>query len=502
MSERELREYYLVPFADAIKNGAQTVMINSTEINGTPMHANYHVLTEILKDELGFDGLAVTDWEDIIYLHSVHRISKDEKEATKIAINAGVDMSMVPLNLKFADYLVELVNEGEVPMSRIDDAVTRILRVKFRLNLFDQSITPQENYPDFGSEKFANLALDAAREAVTLLKNEEAILPLSKDKKVLFAGLGAHSLNALNGAWTHTWQGQKSDFNTAGKKTIFEAAQELSEGKASFVEGATFDELTTIEESVRAAKKSDVIVVCLSELPATEKVGDIVDLNLPKAQKELVRALAKTKKPMIAVLLQSRPRIISDIEPLFQAVIEGYWLGDEGGQAIAETIFGDNNPSGKLPFTYPRYANDLMTYDHKFSEERDKNFGLNGFNPQWSFGDGLSYTTFKYENLSVSDSILSDKINVSVKVSNTGSRSGKEAVMLFSRDHFASITPSVKRLRAFDKIELEAGESKTVEFVIHKADLAFMNKELKWITESGQFDLMIDDLKQTIRLTD
>lgn len=498
MSERELREYYLPPFINAIDKGAQTVMINSTEINGTPMHANHHVLTDILKGEMGFDGFAVTDWEDIRYLHNTHRIAKDEKEATKIAINAGVDMSMVPLSLSFADHLVELVNEGEVPMARIDDAVTRILRVKFRLNLFDEPTTNLEDYAKFSSEEFSNLALEAAKESVTLLKNENDILPLSKDKKVLFTGLGSNSLNALNGAWTHTWQGVNEDFNTKGKKTIYEAAKDLIGEKASFVEAATYNELTDIDKAVREAKKADVILVCLSEVPATEKVGDIVDLNLPEAQKEMVRRLAKLKKPMVAVLLQSRPRIIADIEPLFSAVLEGYWPGDEGGVAIAETVFGDNNPSGKLPFTYPRFANDLVTYDHKFSEEKDKHFGNNAFNPQWEFGFGLSYTTFEYSDLNVSNDTLHDKITVSVNVKNTGDLKGKESVLLYTRDHFASITPSVKRLKAFDKVDLEPGETKTVAFELAREDLAFLNNDFEWITESGKFDLMISILKKEI----
>lgn len=500
MSERELREYYLPPFEKAIEKGAQTVMINSTEINGTPMHANYHVLTEVLKEEIGFDGLAVTDWEDIIFLHTTHKIARDEKQATKIAINAGVDMSMTPLSLKFADYLVELVNEGEVPMSRIDDAVSRILRVKYRLNLFDYPTTLTDDYPDFGSEKFSTLALNAARESITLLKNKEHVLPLSKDVKVLFAGLGANSLNALNGAWTHTWQGQNSDFNTEGKATVFEAAQKIIEDKASFVEGVNFEALTNVDEAKQAARKSDVIVICLSELPATEKVGDIKDLNLPLEQKNLVKALAGTNKPLIAVLLQSRPRIISDIEPLFDAVIEAYWPGDEGGVAIAETLFGDNNPSGKLPFTYPRHVNDLLTYDHKFSEKKDKSFGLNAFDPQWEFGEGLSYTTFEYSDLTLSDTILSDNIIVSVNISNVGDVKGKESVLLFTRDHFASITPSVKRLRKFVKVELTPGESETVKFKIEKEDLAFMDKNLDWITEKGRFDVLIGSLKRKFKV--
>lgn len=497
MSERELREYYLTPFREAIANGAQSVMINSTEINGTPVHANHHILTDILKDELQFEGFAVTDWEDILFLYNRHHVAKDEKEATKIAINAGVDMSMVPMKLDFADHLIALVNEGEVSEARINDAVRRILRVKFRVGLFDAPITPLEDYPDFGSEKFIDYAYEAAKESVTLLKNEDNILPLSKDAKVLFTGVGANSLNAINGAWTHTWQGQNEAFNSENKSTIYEAAKQLA-SNAQFVQGTDYEKDIDVSKAVKAARNSEVVVVCLGELPATEKVGDIVDLNLPAAQKELVRALAKTGKPMIAVLLHSRPRIISDIEPLFQGVFDAYWPGDEGGRAIAETIFGDNNPSGKLPFTYPRYANDLVTYDHKTSETSDKDFGTNAFNPQWQFGEGYSYTTFEYSNLIVNDSIFSDNVIATVTVTNTGDRTGKEAILLFSRDHVASITPSVKRLRKFTKISLEPGESKEIRFEVTASDLAFLNAKLEWVTEPGEFDLTVGGLTKVV----
>lgn len=498
MSERELREYYLVPFKEVIKQGAMTVMVNSTEINGTPVHASKHILTDILKDELGFDGFAVTDWEDIVFLKSVHRVAKDEREATKIAINAGVDMSMVPMKLDFADHLVDLVKTKEVSEERINDAVRRILRVKFRAGLFDNNNAKKVEFDKYGSKEFADKAYEAAKESITLLKNENNILPLSKDKKVLFTGVGANSLNALNGAWTHTWQGQDTRFNTKGKETIYEAAQRLVGEKASFSIGTSYDTVIDIQAAVNKAQSCDVIVVCLGELPATEKVGDITDLNLPKAQKDLVIALSKTKKPIIAVLLQSRPRIISDIEPLFAAVLEGYWPGDEGGRAIAETIFGDNNPSGKLPFTYPRYANDVVLYDHKRSEKNDKNFGANAFNPQWEFGFGLSYSKIEYSNLSVSDTVFTDSIIVQVKVKNNSTREAKESVLLFSEDLVASITPSVNRLRAFEKITLQAQEAKVVRFVIKKEDLAYMENDFNWTTGEGEFIIKISDLQQKV----
>ena len=499
MSERELREYYLVPFKSAIEKGAQSVMINSTEINGTPVHANSKILIDLLKEELQFDGFAVTDWEDIIYLHTVHNVAVDQKEATKIAINAGVDMSMVPLSLSFADYLVELVNEGEVSQERINDAVRRILRVKYRLGLFDQMNTAAEDYPDFGSEKFASKALEAARESVTLLKNKESILPLSKDAKVLFTGVAANSLNALNGAWTHTWQGVAEQYNSEGRQTIFEYAQEIA-SNVKHVKGTSYTEEVDIKQAVKAAKSSDVIVVCLGETPATEKVGDIVDLSLPEAQINLVKALAELNKPMIGVLVESRPRVVSEIEENLDAVLMAYLPGDWGGQAIAETIFGLNNPSGKLPFTYPRYSNDLLTYDHKSSELRDKHFGLNAFNPQWEFGEGYSYTTFEYSKLAVSDTVLSDMITVSIDVTNTGDVAGKEAVLLFTKDHYASITPSVKRLRKFDKVYLEPGETKTISFELNINDVKYLAQDLNWMIDDGKMDLLIGDLKKEISI--
>ncbi len=498
MSERELREYYLVPFQEAIKGGAMSVMVNSTEINGTPVHANHHILTDILKDELAFEGFAVTDWEDILYLHNTHRIAKDEKEATKLAINAGIDMSMVPMKLDFADHLVALVKEKEVSEERINDAVRRILRVKYRVGLFDKKYSTPSEYPKFGSQEFANHAYEAAKESVTLLKNKNNVLPISKNAKVLFTGVGANSLNALNGAWSHTWQGIETKYNTKGKATIFEAAKKLIGENARFVQGTSYDSVIDINKAVAEASSCDVIVVCLGEMPATEKVGDIVDLNLPEAQKSLVRALAKTGKPIVAVLLHSRPRIISDIEPSFTAVLDGYWPGDEGGRAIAETIFGDNNPSGKLPFTYPRYANDLILYDHKFSEVKDKNFGMQAFNPQWQFGSGFGYSAIEYSNLAVSDSIFKDQFTVKVTVKNIGNREAKETILVFTEDKVASITPSVNRLRKFNKISLKAGESKEVSFVITAKELAFMDNDYNWITEEGEFLIKINSLTKSV----
>ena len=501
MSEREMREYYLVTFKEAIENGAQTVMINSTEINGIPVHSSHHILTDILKDELEFDGFAVTDWEDIKFLHNTHRVAKTDKEAVKIAINAGVDMSMVPLDFDFAEYLVELVKEGEVPMSRIDDAVTRILRVKYRLGLFENAFFPMDRYPKFGSEEFSQLSYNAALESLTLLKNTDEVLPLQKGKKILLTGVGANSLNCLNGAWTHTWQGIEPKYNTKGKLTILEALKkDVGEANVSFLEGTSYDKDINSAELGSAAADVDYIIVCLGEVPATEKVGDINDLTYPKAQLDLIRIAAATGKPVVAVLIGARPRIFNEVEPLIDAVLNAYLPGDEGGKAISKTLIGDNNPSGKLPYTYPRFPNDLLTYDHKFSEEKDANFAYDAFNPQYEFGFGLSYSKFSYSELTASTNSFTDSqpIEVSIKVSNTGSLKGFEVVQLYSRDHFASITPSVKRLRNFKKIELDAGESVIVKFTISPEDLAFVNAELKWVTEPGAFDLMIGDQKVTV----
>ncbi|MFN3404163.1 MAG: glycoside hydrolase family 3 N-terminal domain-containing protein [Cytophagaceae bacterium] len=498
MSERELREYYLVPFKAAIEQGAQTVMINSTEINGTPVHADYHILTEILKDELKFDGFAVTDWEDILMLHNTHKIADSEKEAVGIAINAGVDMSMVPLQLDFADHLVALVKEGKVPMSRIDDAVRRILRVKYRLNLFEKAYHPMESYTKFASAEFTDYSYKAALESIVLSKNSNNLLPLPKNKKVLVTGVGANSLNYLNGAWTHTWQGIESKFNTKGKKTVVEAiTDKIGSSNVIYVEGTGYDKDINTATAAAKAKEVDYVIVCLGEIPSTEKVGDIYDLTLPAAQIELVKALHKSGKPVITVLLQSRPRIFTEVEPLMQAVFVAMRPGDEGGRAIAETLFGDNNPSGKLPFTYPRFTGDFVTYDHKFSEEKDANFGLNAFNPLFHFGSGLSYTTFSYSDLKLDKKHMkgTEAIKISVKVTNSGKIKGKEVVQLYTHDQVASITPCVKRLRKFSKVELNPGESKVVEFTLTKDDLAFVDKNLKWITEPGKFNVMIANLK-------
>jgi beta-glucosidase len=498
MPERLLREYYLVPFQEAIKQGSLTIMINSSEINGTPVHADHHLLTDILKDELNFKGFAVSDWEDIVMLHTVHKVAASPKEAVKIAVNAGVDMSMVPFNFEFADHLVQLVNEKEVPMSRIDDAVRRILRVKFKLGLFEHPFYPKERYAKFGSAEFAQANYNAASECLTLLKNNNNILPLSADKKLLVVGPGAHTLNTLNGGWTHTWQGSDTAFYNPGKKSIVKALQDkVGASRVSFFEGTTFSKDVNTAKAVQAAQQADYVLVCLAELPTVEKPGDIESLDLPAVQKELVRALAKTGKPLIFVLSFNRPLVFNDIEPLSSAVVLAGYLGDEGGRVVADALYGDINPSGRMPFTYPRSTASLYTYDHKYSEEKDINFTFEAVNPQYQFGEGLSYTTFNYSDLTINKTTLKggDSLTISVAVTNTGKRAGKEVVQVYTKDLYASITPSVKRLKRFQKINLAPGEKKVLRFSIAATDLAFVGNDLKWITEEGDFEVIVGGLK-------
>ncbi len=497
MPERLLREYYLPPFEKAIQEGVLTVMVNSAEINGTPVHADKRILTDILKQELKFEGFTVTDWEDIIMLHTVHKVAPTYKDAVAIAINAGIDMSMVPMETDFCRYLVELVQEGRVPLGRIDDAVRRILRVKYRLGLFEKPYYPMNSYKKFGSKEFSKANYEAALECLTLLKNDDSILPLKKDRKVLVTGVAANLMNPLNGAWTHTWQGVDTRYNPGDKKTIFQAIKEIvGEANCLYSAGTGYDLDINIQETVKAAKEADYLVVCLGELPGTEKPGDIDDLTFDKTQMQLVKELSKTGKPVVLILAENRPRIISEIEPLLSAVLMAYLPGNEGGVAIADVLYGNFNPCGKLPFTYPRATGALVTYDHKFSETRDKEFGFTAVNPQYPFGHGLSYTTFSYSKLHINSPSMTalDTLEVSVMVTNTGNRAGKEVVQLYVRDEYASITPPVKRLKGFEKIFLEAGESKKVSFKIRASDLGFVNNDNKWITEPGDFQVLIDTL--------
>lgn len=493
--DRYMREYFLPPFAEAVKAGARTLMINSGEINGVPIHASKYMLTDVLRGELHFDGIAVTDWRDIEYLHDRHHIAATQKDAVMIAVNAGVDMSMVPYEYTFYNYLVELVHEGKVPMTRINEAVHRILKVKYQLGLFERPVGNPDDYPKFGSEEFRQVSVQAATEAITLLKNKENILPLKKDMKILVTGPTANTMRSLDGGWSYTWQGEQSDQFAANKNTILEAIQQkIGKDNVNYVAGAAFDSLQNVNDAVKAAKNADAIVLCLGELSYTENVGNIDDLNLPWAQTELAMELAKTGKPIILVLAEGRPRIVTQAEKLSAATLMAYFSGNEGGDALASIIFGDANPSGKLPYTYPRFPNALVNYYRKNLENGNSD-DSHGYNPLYEFGYGLSYTSFSYSNLKVSKPVLTDNgaLTITVDVKNTGKIEGKESVLLFISQLYASIAPDTKRLRGYDKIDLKPGETKTVTFSITPKDLAFVNDVSKTVTEAGEFNIQLGD---------
>ena len=506
---RTMEEYHLPPFYHSIKNGALTVMVNSGEVNGIPGHANKYLLTDILKEKWGFKGFAVSDWEDFINLYKVAQTDSTLKDAIATAINAGVDMSMVPNNPEYKTYcklLIELVNEGRVSQMRLDDAVRRILRVKNQLGLLNNYKKPNiKDYNNFASDEYRKAAYDAASESITLLKNNN-ILPISQEKSVLLIGPTANSLNCLNGAWTHTWQGVDDKYNN-DFPTIKNAIQS-NYSNFAFFEGSKLIMENKDEKDVQAsdlqlaieqAKSFDVAIVCLGELPSTERPGDIYTLDLPKEQQLIVTSLADEGIPIVLVLVQGRPKIIRDIEKLADGIILAYLPGDQGGTAIADIIAGKINPSGKLPFTYPKYNGVKMHYDHKQSEVINANTWKNDFyDPQWDFGFGLSYTNFEYSNLRINKKTISnnDELSISVDITNKGQRKGKEVVQLYMRDHFATISPPLKKLRRFSKIDLSPQETKTVTFTINSEDLKFYGINNEWIVEDGKFSIMIDNLKQ------
>ncbi|MFO7999908.1 MAG: glycoside hydrolase family 3 N-terminal domain-containing protein [Marinilabilia sp.] len=515
--EIELRERHLPAFKAAIENGAHSVMVNSGLINGVPTHADEYLLDDVLKGELGFEGVVVTDWQDIENLHDRDKVAKTQKEAVKLAVNSGVDMSMIPYNFDFCDHLVELVNEDEVPMSRIDDAVRRILNLKHKLGLFDTPVTHYEDYDRFGSEAFEQAAYQTAAESVTLLKNENDILPLPRDAKVLVTGPNANTMRPLNGGWTYSWQGELVDEFAGDYSTIMEAIQDQAgENNVTYVPGVEYDmegsyweeKPGDLDEVTSAAEDVDYIILCIGENSYTEKPGDLHDLTLSKNQTELAETAIATGKPVIAVLNEGRPRIIREIVPELEGILQAYLPGNFGGLAVADILFGDINPSGKLPYTYPMYVNTLLTYDHKPSEEQEEMAGMydyaSDFAVQFPFGFGLSYTDFEYDGLTLSNSELNaeGEITVSATVTNTGDRTGKEVVQLYTSDLYASITPDVKRLRRFDKIELQPGESQIVSFTLTPEDLAFVNNDLEKVTEPGTFEVMIGDLKEKFEYVD
>lgn len=494
--ERLLREIFLPPFRKAIAAGAASIMINSGEVNGVPVHVSHYLLTDVLRDELGFEGVAVTDWEDVKKLVGLHRVAATEKEAVRMAVMAGVDMSMTPYTTDFAEYVVELVREGAIPEARVDEAVRRILRMKMALGLFENAYPDTSLASRVGSEEHQAVSLKAAREAITLLEND-GVLPLAKDARILLTGPGADWLPPLYGAWSYTWQGTETGVYPPSARTFLQALRaHAGEDRVTYVPGTDLYAEVDIPAAVAAAADADAVVVALAEKPSVEGPGSIEDLDLPAVQTRLVRALAATGKPVILVMLFNRPRVVRPAAEVADAVLMAYHPGPFGGQAIAEILYGDVNPSGRLPFTYPRYANSLLTYDHKNSERQDTLFGMNGFSPQWEFGHGLSYTTFAYRDLSLSADTVgtTDTLRVSVTVANTGDRAGQEVVQLYSRDLYASITPSVKRLRRFEKIALAPGEARTVTFTLPVSDLAFIGLDNRPVVEPGGFEMMVGDL--------
>ena len=517
ISPADLREKHFAPFLAGLQAGALTVMVNSASVNGMPMHANKDILTGWLKEETGWDGVLITDWADINNLYTREMVAKDKKDALRIAINAGIDMIMEPYSCDACGYLVELVKEGKIPMSRIDDACRRVLRMKYRLDLFKNPTQKLKNYPKFGGEEFAKLALEGATESMVLLKNEGNILPLQHGKKILLTGPNANQMRCLDGGWSYTWQGHRADEFAGKYNTIYEAfCNEYGKENVILNQGVTYNEKgkywkenePQIPGAVAAAKDADVIVACLGENSYTETPGNLTDLWLSENQRNLVKALAQTGKPVILVLNEGRPRLIADIEPLAQGIIDILIPGNMGGDALANLVSGKANFSGKMPYTYPKEINSLANYDFKKSEEVGTMEGAYDYNAkitqQWGFGYGLSYTTYKYSNLKVSQSDFrhGDIIKVSVDVKNTGSVAGKESVLLFSSDLIASMVPDGRRLRAFDKIELLPGETKTVTFDLKADDLAFVGWDGKWRLEEGDFKLMIADQSADIHCTD
>ncbi len=516
ISPSQLREKFFEPFRACIEAGVLSLMVNSGSINGLPVHADAELLTKWLKDDLGWDGMIVTDWYDINNLYTRECVAADKKEAIEMAINAGIDMSMEPYNVDYCRLLKELVEEGRVSRERVDDAVRRVLRLKYRLGLFEHQTVPVKDYPEFGSAAHAEKALRAAEESEVLLKNRNSVLPLKKGVKILLAGPNANSMRCLNGGWSYTWQGHLADRYAGGCNTIYEALCNkfgsdnvvLEQGVTYVPEGAYDEENEPcIEKAVAAASGADVIVVCIGENSYCETPGNLSDLALSANQRRLVKELAATGKPVVMILNEGRPRLINDIEPLADAVIDILLPGNYGGDALANILAGDANPSARMPYTYPRHQASLTTYDYSVSEETDKMDGAYDYDAvisvQWPFGYGLSYTTFRYDNLRCSSPEFKagDELEFTVDVTNTGKMRGKETVMLFSRDMVASLVPDNRRLRAFTKIELEPGQTETVTLHIKASDLAFVNSRGEWTLEKGEFRIQAGDKTVNILCT-
>lgn len=510
MPEIEMREYYLPQFQAAVKAGSSTIMINSGEINGVPVHASKYLLTDVLRGQLGFQGLIVTDWEDIKRLFDRHNVASSPREAVAMAINAGIDMSMVPSDFSFYDLLLEAVKNKEVPMSRIDDAVRRILTLKMKVGLFDNPYPEDGSKANFGKPEYQTLALDAAHEAMTLLKNSSNTLPLAKTMKVLVAGPAAQSITALNGCWSYVWQGNQEQWYPKDSKTILQTITDKV-GAANVVTTTAkgFDDPKNYDANAlrKAAANVDAIILCLGENAYAESPGNTTELALPDEQLQLAQAAALSGKPVILVLTEGRPRFITSIEPSMKGILMTYWSGKKTAEAVADVLFGDYNPDGRLPFSYQRSMGEMVLYDRKPTEDVREVFNDNihtGYDPLYPFGWGLSYTTFEYGDIQLSSNTLTKdgSINVSITVKNSGSRDGKHTVELYTHDLYASITPSMQRLRAFKKISLKAGEQQTVSFTLTKDDLAFVNAELRTVTEKGDFDIMIGNKKARITYTE
>ena len=519
--EHVLRELHLPAFEKAISQGAKTIMINSGLINGIPVHADRYLLTDLLRDELGFDGIILTDWEDINKLHDRDKVAESRKEAIKISINAGVDMSMIPYDYEeFCDNLIELVKEGEISEARIDESVRRILKLKIELGLFDKK--NKSNYSDFGSQKHQNYAYDAAVESMTLLKNENSTLPIRNKNKILVTGPNGDSMRTLNGAWTYSWQGEKTDFFAGDHNTIYEAIKnKFTDSDVKYIPGVTYpinedyDKEPKFEyydqyidqkkEAIKYAnEEADIIILALGENSYTEKPGDLNDINLNRLQLDFANEIVKSGKPVVLVLNIGRPRLISEIESKVSAVINIYLPGNFGGDALADILYGSVNPSGKLPYSYPLYSNSLIPYNYKPAEVQNNAQGAYNYvgevNNLYDFGFGLSYTSFEYSNLKLNSNQFSKNENIylSVDIKNTGEIEGKEVIQVYSKDHYASLTPDIKRLRAFKKIELKPGEIKNVKFEIKVQDLGFINYQNKHVVENGTFDLMVGSLKSEL----
>ena len=521
--EHVLRELHLPAFEKAISQGAKTIMINSGLINGIPVHADRYLLTNLLREELGFDGIILTDWEDINKLHDRDKVAESRKEAIKIAINAGIDMSMIPYDYEeFCDNLLELVKEGEISEARIDESVRRILKLKIELGLFDKK--NKSDYSDFGSQKHQNYAYDAAVESVTLLKNENSILPIKNKNKILVTGPNGNSMRTLNGAWTYSWQGEKTDFFAEDHNTIYEAIKnKFTDSDVKYIPGVTYpinedyDKEPKFEyydqyfdkkkEAIKYAnEEADIIILALGENSYTEKPGDLNDINLNRLQLDFANEIIKSGKPVVLVLNIGRPRLISEIESKVNAVINIYLPGNFGGDALADILYGSVNPSGKLPYSYPLYSNSLIPYNYKPAEVQNNAQGAYNYvgevNNLYDFGFGLSYTSFEYSNLKLNSNQFSKNENIylSVDIKNTGEIEGKEVIQVYSKDHYASLTPDIKRLRAFKKIELKPGEIKNVKFEIKVQDLGFINYQNKHVVETGTFDLMVGSLNSELKI--